>query len=302
MSLPTSHPPQAEPVEAGTPRTPPPPQAEICPPIDRYEIQRELGHGGMGTVYLALDTYLRREVAVKVLNRQHIGTAGRPFLLAEARAAARLSHPNVVMVFDVGEQDDLPFIVMEYVPGQTLAQAKPTRIDEVVRIGRQICAALRHAHAKGLVHRDVKPHNVLVSPEGVAKLMDFGLAWALDAQIDPDDSFVGTLSYVAPEQAAGGPITHAADLYAFGVLLYELATGTLPFSGSPMQLLLQHVQEMPPPPRSRNPHVPPPLAELIMHLLQKDPAERPCSAADVGHLLGVLGKLNRMASLFEIAR
>lgn len=267
---------------------------------NRYQTLRELGHGGMGSVYLALDTYLEREVAVKVLNRQQLGTDGRGLLLNEARAAARLSHPNVTMVFDVGEQDEVPFIVMEYVQGQSLAQARPSRMDDVLRITRQICAALQHAHHKNLVHRDVKPHNVLVTPEGVAKLMDFGLAWALDAQIDPDDTFTGTLFYVAPEQAMGEVVTPAADLYALGVLLYELATGTLPFKGNSTQILLQHIQELPDPPRERNEHVPSALNELILHLLQKRPQDRPESAEEVGRLLGVLSKLSRMASLFEI--
>lgn len=267
---------------------------------NRYQTLRELGHGGMGTVYLALDTYLEREVAVKVLNRQQLGTAGRTLLINEARAAARLSHPNVTMVFDVGEQDDVPFIVMEYVEGQTLAQSRPSRMDEVFRIARQLCAALQHAHNKNLVHRDVKPHNVLVTPEGVAKLMDFGLAWALDRQIKPDDTFAGTLFYVAPEQAMGEPVTPAADLYALGVLLYELATGALPFSGNSTQILLQHIQETPAQARDRNENVPPALNELIMHLLQKKPQDRPGSAGEVGRLLGVLSKLSRMASLFEI--
>ncbi len=266
----------------------------------RYQTQRELGHGGMGIVYLAQDTYLEREVAVKVLNGQQLGTAGRTLLLNEARAAARLSHPNVTMVFDVGEQDKVPFIVMEFVEGQTLAQARPSRMDEVYRVARQICAALQHAHNKNLVHRDVKPHNVLVTPEGVAKLMDFGLAWAVDRQIRPDDTFTGTLFYVAPEQAMGELATPAADLYAFGVLLYELATGSLPFSGNSTQILLQHIQEMPVEPRERNAHVPSALNELIMHLLQKKPQARPKSAGEVGRLLGVLSKLSRMASLFEI--
>ena len=268
--------------------------------INRYQTLRELGQGGMGTVYLAQDTYLEREVAVKMLNGQKLGTTGRTLLINEARAAARLSHPNVTMVFDVGEQDDVPFIVMEYVEGQTLAQSRPSRMDEVYRIARQVCAALQHAHDKNLVHRDVKPHNILVTPEGVTKLMDFGLAWALDAHLDPDDTFAGTLFYVAPEQAMGEPATPAADLYAFGVLLYELATGTLPFRGNSTQILLQHIQEMPIEPRARNEHVPSALNELIMHLLQKKPQARPESAREVGRLLGVLSKLSRMASLFEI--
>ena len=143
--------------------------------INRYQITRELGRGGMGTVYLAMDTYLEREVAVKVIDQHKFGTEGRVMLIHEAHATAHLSHPNVVMVFDVGELDRTPFVVMEYVPGHTLAEQKPHRLNEIVRLARQVCAALAHAHAKGLIHRDVKPGNVLVTPEGVAKLMDF--AW-----------------------------------------------------------------------------------------------------------------------------
>jgi serine/threonine-protein kinase len=143
--------------------------------INRYQITRELGRGGMGTVYLAMDTYLEREVAVKVIDQHKFGTEGRVMLIHEAHATAHLSHPNVVMVFDVGELDRTPFVVMEYVPGHTLAEQKPHRLNEIVRLARQVCAVLAHAHAKGLIHRDVKPGNVLVTPEGVAKLMDF--AW-----------------------------------------------------------------------------------------------------------------------------
>lgn len=268
--------------------------------IDRYRLQRELGHGGMGVVYLAHDLYLERDVAVKMLDGHTLGSSGRALLLHEARAAARLSHPNVVMVFDLGAHEEVPFIVMEYVPGQTLADARPQRMEEVIRIGRQICAALQHAHDKGLIHRDIKPQNVLITAEGVAKLMDFGLARALDRPLTLDDSFTGTVSYVAPEQAQGEPVTAVADLYAFGVLLYELVTGTLPFTGNFAQVLIQHLQEPPLPPRQRNPHVPPALDELIIHLLQKSPLERPSSAAEVSHLLGVLSKLHRLSSLFEI--
>lgn len=266
----------------------------------RYQLQQEVGHGGMGTVYLAQDTYLQREVAVKMLDGHILGSDGRSMLLHEARAAARLSHPNVVMVFDLGESDEVPFVVMEYVPGQTLAEARPTRIQEVIRIGRQLCAALHHAHQKGLVHRDVKPANVLMTPEGVAKLTDFGLARALDRPLDPNDSFSGTLSYVAPEQAMGQPVTYAADLYAFGVLLYELTTGERPFTGNPTQLLVQHLQEKPQPPRDRNPNIPSALNELILNLLQKEPSERPSSANEVTRLLSVMSKLHRLANLIEI--
>lgn len=263
--------------------------------INRYQITRTLGQGGMGTVYLALDTYLEREVAVKMLDHHKLGTEGRGMLLHEARATARLSHPNVVMVFDVGEFDQTPFVVMEYVPGHTLAEEKPHRLNEIVRLTRQVCAALAHAHAKGLIHRDVKPGNVLVSPEGVAKLMDFGLARAINAKVDPNNSFAGTVAYVAPEQAMGEEIDPRADLYALGVMMYELFTGQLPFTGTSMQIIIKHIQEMPPSPKALNPDLPTALDELIMHLLQKNPADRPDSAEGVGHLLGILGDLYRMA-------
>jgi len=263
--------------------------------IHRYQITRELGRGGMSTVYLALDTYLEREVAVKMIDHHKFGTEGRALLIHEARATARLSHPNVVMVFDVGELDRTPFIVMEYVPGHTLAEAKPHRLNEIVRLARQVCAALAHAHAKGLIHRDVKPGNVLVSSEGVAKLMDFGLARASNAKVEPEGSFTGTVSYVAPEQAMGEEIDPRADLYALGVMMYELFTGQLPFTGSSMQIIIKHIQEMPTPPQEISPDLPSALNELILHLLQKNPDDRPDSAESVGHLLGILGDLYRMA-------
>lgn len=263
----------------------------------RYEVLHELGRGGMGMVYLARDNYLEREVAVKVLNRHTLGTEGRTLLLNEARAAARLSHPNVTMIFDVGEQDRIPFIVMEYVPGKTLAEAMPRRMDEVIRLARQLCAALHHAHQKGLVHRDVKPHNVMITAEGVAKLMDFGLAQLLDKPMESGDSFAGTIAYIAPEQATGEPINHLADLYGLGVTLYEMATGTVPFTGNSAQILIKHIQELPLPPRARNKAVPPALNELILHLLQKKPENRPQSADEVGQLLEILNHLYRMEPL-----
>lgn len=263
--------------------------------INRYQMTRELGQGGMGTVYLAVDTYLEREVAVKMLDHHKFGTDGRGMLMHEARATARLSHPNVVMVFDVGELNQTPFIIMEYVPGFTLADQKPHRMNEIVRLVRQVCAALAHAHAKGLIHRDVKPGNVLVTPEGVAKLMDFGLARASNARVEPEGSFTGTVNYVAPEQAIGEEVDPRADLYALGVMMYELFTGQLPFAGTSMQIIIKHIQEMPKSPKEINPDLPSAIDELIMHLLQKNPKDRPESAEHVGLMLGILGDLYRMA-------
>lgn len=267
---------------------------------NRYQIRHELGNGGMGKVFLALDTYLEREVAVKLLNRPNLGAAGRALLLNEARAAARLSHPNIVMVFDVGEQDDMPYIVMEYVSGRPLSEQKPRRLDEVIRVARQICAALDHAHQKDLVHRDVKPHNVILIPEGVAKLMDFGLARMLGG--DTEGTVSGTISYIAPEQIMGKTVNHAADLYSFGILLYELATGRLPFVGDPGNILYQHINQPPMSPREQNPNVPSALNELILRLLQKEPENRPDSAQEVGQILEVMSNLYRMQSFFDISR
>lgn len=267
---------------------------------NRYQIRHELGNGGMGKVFLALDTYLEREVAVKLLNRPNLGASARALLLNEARAAARLSHPNIVMVFDVGEQDDMPYIVMEYVSGRPLSEQKPRRLDEVIRVARQICAALDHAHQKDLVHRDVKPHNVILIPEGVAKLMDFGLARMLGG--DTEGTVSGTISYIAPEQIMGQKVDAAADLYSFGILLYELATGRLPFVGDPGNILYQHINQPPLSPREQNPNVPSALNELILHLLQKEPENRPDSAQEVGQILEVMSNLYRMQSFFDISR
>ncbi|NJN53497.1 MAG: serine/threonine protein kinase [Anaerolineae bacterium] len=229
-----------------------------------------------------------------------MGAAGRALLLNEARAAARLSHPNIVMVFDVGEQDDTPYIVMEYVSGRPLSEQKPRRMDEVIRVARQICAALDHAHQKDLIHRDVKPHNIILIPEGVAKLMDFGLARMLGG--DTDGTISGTISYIAPEQIMGKTVNYAADLYSFGVMLYELATGKLPFVGDPANILYQHINQPPLSPREQNPNVPSALNELVLHLLQKEPENRPNSAQEVGQILEVMSNLYRMQSFFDISR
>ena len=173
----------------------------------------------------------------------------------------------------------------------------PQRMDEIIRLGRQLCAALHHAHQKGIVHLDVKPHNVMLTAEGVAKLMDFGLARLLDKPIESGDSFAGTIAYIAPEQATSEPINHLADLYGLGVTLYEMVTGRLPFTGSSLQILRKHIQEPPVPPRERNKAVPPALNELILHLLQKKPQDRPQSADEVGQLLEILNHLYRMEPL-----
>ena len=263
---------------------------------DRYTITKLLGKGSSGAVYRADDTYLKRPVAVKLMHTEHMGLEGSAMLLHEARAAARLSHPNVVMVFDVGKHDQEPFVVMELVPGKTLAEAPPKRFNAIIRVSQQVCAALHHAHEKELVHRDVKPANVIVTQEDVAKLTDFGLARVRDLRLESDDSFSGTVAYAAPEQATGDHVDHRADLYSLGIMMYELVAGNLPFTGeSPVHVIMKHIKEPPVPPQEFNPNLPSALNELILHLLQKKASDRPGSAREVGYLLGILSDVYRVA-------
>ena len=197
---------------------------------NRYRLDAELGHGGMGTVYRAHDTLLDRDVAIKLLNDTGLGTEGRARLLREAQAVAKLNHPNIVSVYDAGEVDSTPFIVMELVEGSSLRECPPPTLDETLRIAQQLCAALDHAHTHGIVHRDLKPENVIVV-EGRAKLMDFGLARTFDSRLTTEGMIVGTVSYLAPEQALGQAIDGRTDLYALGVMLYELTDGTVALHG-----------------------------------------------------------------------
>ncbi len=202
---------------------------------ERYRLDSELGRGGMGTVYRATDLELMREVAVKVLSATAHTSDARERLIREARAAAALNHPHIVTIHDVGETGGLPFLVMELVAGPRLSQARPTDLARVVEIAVQICAALEHAHANSIVHRDLKPDNVLLSGTNQSsnvKLADLGLALpAYGARISRAGVIVGTAAYMAPEQALGQAVDGRADLYALGVLLYELTTGRLPFTG-----------------------------------------------------------------------
>ena len=252
---------------------------------ERYRLDSELGHGGMGTVYRATDLELQREVAVKVLSATSHTAEARERLIREARAAAALNHPHIVTIHDVGEQKGLPFLVMEFVPGPRLSQARPTDLARVVEIAIQICAALEHAHANQIVHRDLKPDNVLLSGPSFGnnvKLADLGLALpAYGARISRAGVIVGTAAYMAPEQALGQPIDGRADLYALGVLLYELTTGRVPFTGDdPLTIVSQHVHAPVVPPRVIRSDIPRPLEAIIVRLLAKDPAQRFASAAE----------------------
>lgn len=252
----------------------------------RYHLAAPLGQGGMGTVYAGYDTVLDRAVAIKVLNPNWLTAEGRARLLAEARAAAQLNHPHIVNVYDAGETAEGAFIVMEYVEGESLYERWPLPLDEVLRVSQQVCAALHHAHTHGIIHRDLKLENVLLTADGQAKLSDFGLARSLSSRLTSDSSLTGTVYYLAPEAALGQPLDGRADLYALGVLLYELTTGKLPFTGDdPLTIVSQHLYAPPVPPRAHVPGLPPALDALIVRLLSKDPADRPASAAEVAAAL-----------------
>jgi tRNA A-37 threonylcarbamoyl transferase component Bud32 len=250
----------------------------------RYQLGSLLGVGGMATVYLATDRVLERQVAVKVLRSSE---AQDPVFVErfrrEARAAARLSHPNIVAVFDSGADADQPYLVMEYVPGESLAQLlhrqgwlPPHR---AVELAIQVCAALAAAHAQGLVHRDIKPANVVVGPDGQVKVTDFGIVKAAAATtLTGTGTVLGTAAYLSPEQAQGGPVDARSDLYGLGCVLYELLCGSPPFGsgadGPAVAIATRHLQQPPEPPSAHNPQVDPALDAVVLTALAKDPAQR----------------------------
>jgi len=254
--------------------------------VNRYQIERELGHGGMGIVYLARDAVLGRPVAIKVVSEPNLDAKGRERLLREARLAAQLHHPNIVTIHDAGEADSTAFIAMEYIEGRSLYAESPRELPEIISIAVQLCEALAHAHRQGIVHRDLKPENILMTPEGTVKLTDFGLATSLGYRITSDGVIAGTVYYLAPEVLQRQPLDGRADLYALGVLLYEWCTGHVPFDASePLAIITQHLFTPAVPPRARAPHLPQALDELILRLLAKSPADRPASASEVLDIL-----------------
>jgi non-specific serine/threonine protein kinase len=247
---------------------------------NRYRLDERIGQGGMGAVYRAHDLLLDRDVAVKILSASGLGTAGRERLLQEARATARLNHPNIVSIYDAGKAGDVSYIVMELVEGTPASAAGLKEIPEILRVVRNICAALEHAHEHGIVHRDLKPENVLITADSTAKLMDFGLARSVSGpRLSQEEGIVGTVLYLAPEQALGQEVDGRADLYSLGVMLYEWTTGSLPFDGDdPLAVVAQHIHAPVLPPRQRRPDLPEWLEPVILRLLAKDPAERYASA------------------------
>ncbi len=262
----------------------------------RYEILERVGGGGWAVVYRASDTYLGRPVAVKVLRAQY--AADEEFVRRfrrEAQAAASLSHPNVVGVYDVGEEGDTYYIVMEYVDGVTLRQRieaeGPLPVGEAIRIAAQILDALEHAHTNNIVHRDIKPHNILVTRSGRVKVTDFGIARAATtATLTHTGSIVGSAHYFSPEQARGGFTGVKSDLYSVGVVLYEMLTGQVPFNGeSPISVAIKHIQEQPLAPSQLNPSIPPELEAMILRAMEKEQARRYQSAREM------LEELNRIS-------
>jgi eukaryotic-like serine/threonine-protein kinase len=254
---------------------------------DRYRLDEPIATGAMAEVWAAYDTELDRPVALKLLLR----SADPARFSREARAAAALSHPNICQLYDFGEAGGRPYIVLEYLPGGTLedrlSSGEPLPADEAARIANEIASGLAHAHARGLVHRDVKPGNVLFDAEGAAKITDFGVAQMEDAAtLTEAGTLLGTAAYISPEQATAQRVTPASDVYSFGVVLYRVLTGRLPFEGeSPLELAAKHAREEPPPILSVRPDAPPELERVASAALAKRPEDRP---RDGGALLALL--------------
>jgi eukaryotic-like serine/threonine-protein kinase len=252
---------------------------------DRFVLEHELGSGGMARVFLGRDEVLDRPVAVKLLNPVHGGTDIGDRFEREGRTAARLAHPNIVQVYDAGEGEfdgrETSYIVMEYVPGGDLKGLIDRRGrlpgPELARLGEEICAGLAHAHERGVIHRDIKPHNILLDENGHVKVTDFGIARALDTtQATRTGSFLGTALYSSPEQLQGQKVTPKSDVYSLGATLYQAAAGEPPFVGqTPIAIASQHVSQDPAPLRSRSADVSVGLEALILKCLAKNPDDRP---------------------------
>src|SRR3954447_6460663 len=254
----------------------------------RYKILDMIGGGGMANVYLAHDMILDRDVAVKMLRLDFANDEEfiRRFR-REAQSATSLAHPNIVNIYDVGEENDLYFIVMEYVEGQTLKQYiqqnSPIQVEETIEIMEQLTSAISHAHQNHIVHRDIKPQNILVDRFSNVKITDFGIAMALSAtSITQTNSVLGSVHYLSPEQARGGMANKKSDIYSLGIVMFELLTGRLPFSGeSAVSIALKHLQSETPSPRRWNPAIPQSVENIILKATAKDSFHRYSSVEEM---------------------
>lgn len=274
---------------------------------DRYRIKSRIGGGGMANVYLGYDIILKRDVAIKVLRPEF---ANDPEFIErfdrEAQAATSLSHPNIVSIYDVGEEDNILYIVMEYVDGPTLKEYVmnngPLQVEEALDIMEQLTSAIQHAHETGLIHRDIKPQNVLIDRNGKVKITDFGIAVALSATaLTQTNSVLGSVHYLSPEQARGGKATKLSDIYSLGIVFYELLTGQLPFTGqSPVSIALKHLQDDTPSVRKLNPSIPQSVENIILQSTAKDPFYRYSSVAEMQDAIVVaLNPEKRNEPLFQ---
>src|ERR671925_2020203 len=253
----------------------------------RYRIVRKLGSGGMANVYLAEDEELGRRVAIKVLNERHANDDS--FIerfRREAKNAAGLSHPNIVSIYDRGEAEGTYYIAMEYLSGRSLKELivsrGPTPIKIAIEYTRQMLAAVGFAHRHGIVHRDIKPHNVVVDADGRLKVTDFGIARSGSSQMTEVGSIIGTAQYLSPEQARGAPVDQRSDVYSIGIVLYEMLTGSVPFTGeTPLEIAMKHLSAVPEPPSAKRPEVPRALDLVVLRALAKNHEDRYGSAEEM---------------------
>ena len=269
----------------------------------RYELIEKIGDGGMAIVYKAKDRLLKRFIAVKILKPEFVQDI--KFVenfRKESHAAASLSHPNIVSIYDVGQEGNINYIVMELVSGKTLneliKEEAPMDYRKAADIAKHVSAGLSAAHKKGIVHRDVKPHNILMTEDGIAKITDFGIAKAVTNTTIVDsgkDNVMGSVHYFSPEQAKGANVDEKSDIYSLGIVLYEMLTGKVPFDGdNPVTIALMQINEPVTPPSVFNHNVPPGLERIVMKAVEKQPKDRFASADEMIEALDKMEVVNRV--------